>query len=199
MTIANKITTFRLAVSLAYLVCLSLYVRAGDHDPLLLDAFCLTALAIALLDVADGIAARYFNEATKSGRIIDPLTDKIAICGTFILFLGLGSLSDIITPWMVVVIVIREFYTSTIRAFAEERGIEFPASVWGKFKTLTEVIVIIGCYLYISHVHNFDGGGFWLLILNSLVVVMLFSLVISAIMYTYQLVKETDKGLDTGA
>lgn len=197
MTIANKITTFRLLVSLAYLVCLSLYVKAGAHNPPLLDIFCLTALAIALLDVADGIAARHLNQNTKSGRILDPLTDKIAICGTFILFLGIDSLRNIVTPWMVVVIVIREFYTSTIRAFAEEMGIEFPASIWGKFKTLTEVIVIIGCYLYISHIHNFDGGGFWLLILNSLVIVMLFSLVASAIMYTFQLLKETGRTRNT--
>ncbi|MBI4245374.1 MAG: CDP-alcohol phosphatidyltransferase family protein [Planctomycetes bacterium] len=185
MSLANKITFTRLFMTLIYLIYLGFHVTSSKVvDTLVLDVCCTVFLFLSILDVVDGIVARSMNQSTKLGRILDPLVDKVSVGGSLILFLGIVDLSEIILPWMVVVVVLREFYVSSIRFVAEERGIEFPANLWGRLKTLSEVVVIVGCFLYISHLKNFDQSGYVLAVLKALIVVMLSSVVLSSIIYT---------------
>jgi phosphatidylglycerophosphate synthase len=77
---------------------------------------------------------------TALGRVLDPLVDKVLICGAFILFLG-PSFVDAgghnvteVRAWMVVVIVGRELLVTGLRGFNESMGKSFGASLHGKIK-----------------------------------------------------------------
>ncbi|HOX38037.1 MAG TPA: CDP-diacylglycerol--glycerol-3-phosphate 3-phosphatidyltransferase [Candidatus Brocadiia bacterium] len=100
--------------------------------------FVLTALSDAL----DGYLARKYNMTSAFGRMADPITDKVLSVGGFVLLMGLSP--ALIKPWMVVIIVAREFIVSGIRGYCESRGIAFGADAGGKAKMVLQAISIGG-------------------------------------------------------
>lgn len=133
MTAANKVTSVRFLLCIAYYILLSLCVNRRDTGMLTV-AFILNQI-IAWTDLLDGYLARKYQEVTHFGRIADPLVDKILVCGSFIFFLVLDPLNRIFTAWFVTVVLGREFLVSGIRGAMEAAGIPFPATFWGKAKT----------------------------------------------------------------
>ncbi|RME76297.1 MAG: CDP-diacylglycerol--glycerol-3-phosphate 3-phosphatidyltransferase [Planctomycetota bacterium] len=110
-------------------------------------AFALFVLA-ALTDVADGYVARRWKLETDLGRIADPFADKVMTLGAFVLLM---PLTVYLSGWMVVLMLAREQLVTTIRGFAESRGVPFPANVWGKAKTATQSVAIGAGILYVGH------------------------------------------------
>ena len=78
---------------------------------------------------------------------MDPLADKLLVCSAMICMIDLKRLS----AWFVIIIIAREFIISGFRLIAAENGIVIAANYWGKFKTASQMIMII---LLILH---FDG------------------------------------------
>src|SRR5262245_7297079 len=74
-------------------------------------------LVAALTDWLDGWWARRFNQGSALGRALDPLTDKVLVCGAFI-FLIPGVEAGL-TPWMVTIVVARELLVTGIRGMVE--------------------------------------------------------------------------------
>ena len=70
---------------------------------------------------------------------MDPLADKLLVCSALICLTGLGKLS----AWIVVIIIGREFIISGFRLIAAENNIVIAANYWGKFKTVSQMIMII--------------------------------------------------------
>ncbi len=138
MTAANKVTSIRFLLCIAYYLLLSLCLRQRDVGMLTV-VFILNQI-IAWSDLLDGYLARKYKEVTHFGRIADPLVDKILVCGSFIFFLMLDPLHRIFTPWFATVVLGREFLVSGIRGAMEAAGIPFPATFWGKAKTLIQNI-----------------------------------------------------------
>jgi CDP-diacylglycerol--glycerol-3-phosphate 3-phosphatidyltransferase len=136
MTAANKVTSIRFLLCIAYYILLSLCLRQRDVGMLTM-VFILNQI-IAWSDLLDGYLARKYKEVTHFGRIADPLVDKILVCGSFIFFLLLDPLHRIFTPWFATVVLGREFLVSGIRGAMEAAGIPFPATFWGKAKTLIQ-------------------------------------------------------------
>jgi CDP-diacylglycerol--glycerol-3-phosphate 3-phosphatidyltransferase len=136
MTAANKVTSIRFLLCIGYYILLSLCVHQRDVG-LLTMVFILNQI-IAWSDLLDGYLARKYKEVTHFGRIADPLVDKILVCGSFIFFLLIHPLDQIFTPWFVTVVLGREFLVSGIRGAMEAEGIPFPATFWGKAKTLIQ-------------------------------------------------------------
>jgi CDP-diacylglycerol--glycerol-3-phosphate 3-phosphatidyltransferase len=136
MTAANKVTSIRFLLCIAYYILLSLCLRERDVGMLTM-VFILNQI-IAWSDLLDGYLARKYKEVTHFGRIADPLVDKILVCGSFIFFLMLDPLHKIFTPWFATVVLGREFLVSGIRGAMEAAGIPFPATFWGKAKTLIQ-------------------------------------------------------------
>ena len=50
---------------------------------------------------------------------------------------------DRLPAWMVIIIISREFAISGLRLIAADNGIVIAASWWGKFKTVSQMIMII--------------------------------------------------------
>ncbi len=101
------------------------------------------ALAIfviaSLTDALDGYVARHYQMITNFGKFIDPLADKLLVASALIAFVGLGYLPS----WIVIVILAREFAISGLRTIAVEAGVVIAASIWGKLKTITQMVLIV--------------------------------------------------------
>ena len=88
---------------------------------------------------------------TQLGRVLDPLADKIVICGSFIY---LASIQDSgIAAWMAVIVVARELVVTVIRSFLEQHGKDFSANLPGKLKMVFQCAAVAGA-LYLLHCAN---------------------------------------------
>jgi CDP-diacylglycerol--glycerol-3-phosphate 3-phosphatidyltransferase len=90
-------------------------------------------------DYLDGYIARKNNIVTNFGKFMDPLADKLLVGAAIIAFVELGKLP----AWIVIVIISREFIISGFRLVASDNGVVIAASYWGKFKTVSQMIMII--------------------------------------------------------
>lgn len=96
--------------------------------------------AIACLtDMLDGKIARKYNLITNFGKFMDPLADKLLVCSALICFSTLGQLP----AWVTIIIIAREFIISGFRLVASDKGVVIAASMWGKIKTVTQMILTI--------------------------------------------------------
>lgn len=95
-------------------------------------------LLAAATDFLDGWIARRWGLETRLGKLLDPAADKILTSAAFISLVELGQAP----AWIVVTIVAREFAISTLRSVAAAERIVISASLWGKVKTIVQVIAI---------------------------------------------------------
>ena len=92
----------------------------------------------AFTDWLDGYLARSRGQVTTLGTMLDPVADKMLTSAAFISLVQMG----LAPAWMVVVIVGREFAVSGMRSIAASHGVVIDASVWGKYKTVSQVVAI---------------------------------------------------------
>ena len=84
------------------------------------------------------------NQVTTFGKFLDPLADKILVLAAMILLVELGK----IPAWIPVIVLAREFIVSGFRLIAVEKGGKvIAANIWGKLKTVTQIIAIILAFL----------------------------------------------------
>ena len=101
---------------------------------------CLAIFIVAsVTDWFDGHLARKYNLITNFGKFMDPLADKLLVCSAMICMIETGKLP----AWVVIIIIGREFIISGFRLIAAENGIVIAANYWGKFKTVSQMIMII--------------------------------------------------------
>src|ERR1700704_2480113 len=85
---------------------------------------CVAVFALAALtDWLDGYLARKQGLTSTLGRNLDPLVDKVLICGAFIFLLPVENAG--VDAWMVTVVVSRELIITSLRSFMENRGATF--------------------------------------------------------------------------
>ena len=93
----------------------------------------------ALTDSIDGWVARRLVGVTRWGQLADPLADKLLIIGSLVILAALDELPW----WAVALIVAREAAVTWQRAdLLRDVDVVMPASVWGKVKTVTQVIAV---------------------------------------------------------
>jgi CDP-diacylglycerol--glycerol-3-phosphate 3-phosphatidyltransferase len=163
----NALTVLRLFLAAAFFVILTPWT-VGDrllHEAVphtlstpnwtLLSAAALVVLGAAT-DALDGHLARRWNVTSPFGRIMDPFADKVLVVGAFIILAGptfhFGtdvrghSATDFqvsgVEPWMVVVALARELLVTSIRGYAEARGVAFPADWSGKAKMVLQAVAV---------------------------------------------------------
>ena len=143
MNTPNKLTIARMII-VPFLVIFLLTGWGGEANRYI----SLTLFVVAsVTDWFDGYLARKNNLVTYFGKFMDPLADKLLVCSAMICMIDLKRLS----AWFVIIIIAREFIISGFRLIAAENGIVIAANYWGKFKTASQMIMII---LLILH---FDG------------------------------------------
>ena len=105
-------------------------------------AFVFTAASIT--DWLDGYLARKWGIVTILGKFLDPLADKLIVMAALIMLIPLGR----VPAWAVFVILARELIVSGIRSIASSEGIVIAASDLGKYKTIFQMIAIVGLLLH---------------------------------------------------
>lgn len=144
----------------------------------------LFVIAIAT-DAVDGYIARKYKLVTVFGRILDPLVDKVIVCGSFIFLQQIEGSG--VSAWVTLVIVIREIYITSLRGFLEQQGIDFSAKFSGKLKLIIQAFAIPACILSLEN--SLQGTPAFLLIRDILVYGTILITLYSGIEYTYRGVK----------
>ena len=103
-------------------------------------AVFLSYVVISLTDKLDGYLARSRNEVTVFGKFLDPIADKLAVVVALFVLLEWHMVS----PWVLLVIVAREFLVSGLRMVVASEGTVIAASNLGKWKTATTMVAICG-------------------------------------------------------
>ncbi len=166
--VPNALTVGRLFLSVIFLGMV-LYSPEAENATHLLDGAFVMFLVAAITDIIDGHVARRFNVTSKFGRIVDPLADKVLVCGAFISFAWIGEpkLFDLsfntlrVIHWSVVaILILREAYVTIIRQWAESKGLNFAATRSGKVKMLLQSIAIGTVLVKMAHVRD-QAWGDW--------------------------------------
>lgn len=129
ISLANLLTISRLVVTpfLIYTILKDLYIISG-----------ILVAAAVLSDWLDGIIARKTNDVTKHGELLDPAVDKIFTISVLVAFVE----KQIISTFIVFLIVLREMIITWFRSVMVNRGIVIPASFYGKLKTTLQLVAI---------------------------------------------------------
>ena len=155
-------------ILIPFFVVFMLFDITGAADKwIALVIFCVASLT----DMLDGKIARKYNLVTNFGKFTDPLADKLLVCTALICLTSMDRLNVIV----VLVIIAREFIISGFRLVASDNGIVIAASYWGKFKTVSQMALIIVLIM--------DLGGVWNVVGTVLTWVALILTVVSLIDY----------------
>ena len=178
MNLPNKLTVLRV-IMVPFFVLFMLTDLGGEAGKwIALVIFCLASLT----DMLDGKIARARNLVTNFGKFMDPLADKLLVCSAMICLIPTGQLP----AWVVIVIIAREFIISGFRLVASDSGIVIAASYWGKFKTVSQMLMVI--------VLIADLGGVFDMIGTALIWIVLILTVVSLVDYIAKNVQVLTKG-----
>jgi CDP-diacylglycerol--glycerol-3-phosphate 3-phosphatidyltransferase len=109
--------------------------------------WCLIVFAVAAFtDWLDGYLARRQKLTSTLGRMLDPLVDKVLMCGTYICLLPLGFERSGLLSWMVTVVVARELVITGLRSYVEQQGIQFGADWLGKVKMVLQCAAVFAVF-----------------------------------------------------
>jgi len=112
-------------------------------------------LLASMTDWLDGWLARRRDQVTTLGILLDPIADKLLTSAAFISLVQVG----VVRAWMVWVIIAREFAVDGLRMIASSQGITIGASVWGKYKTASQVVAIVLLIFGNEYLGQWDLAG----------------------------------------
>lgn len=135
MNLPNKLTMLRVCM-IPFFVLFLLTDLGGSMGKYIA---CAIFIAASFTDFLDGYLARKHNLVTNFGKFMDPLADKLLVCSAIICLTSVNKLA----AWIVILIISREFIISGFRLIASDNGVVIAASYWGKFKTVSQMIMIV--------------------------------------------------------
>lgn len=140
MNLPNKLTMMRVVLVPAFMVfaALAKYGTADFNATFSLVAGIIFTVA-SITDFLDGYIARKNHLVTDFGKFMDPLADKCLTTAAFIYMVVDGVCS----PIVLAVILFREFAVAGVRMIAAETGTVIAANMWGKVKTVLQMLSII--------------------------------------------------------
>lgn len=153
MNLANKLTVFRM-ILVPVIVIVSLINIEGTWLNIGISFWIMNLIftVASLTDKLDGYIARTRNQVTTFGKFLDPLADKILVLTTMIILVERG----LIPAWIPIIVLAREFIVSGYRLVAVEKGGKvIAASIWGKIKTVTQMVAIILALININGTNIF--------------------------------------------
>ena len=149
MNLANKLTIFRILL-VPILVIIPFFNIQGEilNIPISMWIMNLIFIIASITDKLDGYIARSKNQVTTFGKFLDPIADKILVLAAMLILVEMNKLP----AWIPIIVLFREFLVSGYRLIAVEKGGKvIAASVWGKLKTVTQMIAIILAFIDTSY------------------------------------------------
>ena len=148
MNLPNKLTVARILLVPFFVAVLLIDFPLNNLAALALFG------AASITDLLDGKIARKQGLITDFGKFADPLADKILVISALLCFVQLG-LCDCVA---VIIVLFREFTVTSIRLIAASKGKVIAANIWGKVKTVTQMVAII-CVLVMQIVLDIGALG----------------------------------------
>ena len=148
MNTPNKLTVFRI-ILVPLMVIISLINIPVEIGGISLTFIIMDIIFIigSLTDKLDGYLARKNNQVTNFGKFLDPIADKILVISAMLILIE----ADRLPAWIPIIIITRELAVSGYRLIAvQQNGEVIAASVWGKLKTVTQMIAIILAFIDIN-------------------------------------------------
>ena len=145
MNLPNKLTLFRI-ILVPIMVIVSFFDIPGSFLGIPTTMWILNLIFIiaSITDKLDGYLARKNNQVTTFGKFLDPIADKILVVTAMILLVEMGRLP----AWIPIIVIFREFVVSGYRLIAvQSEGKVIAANIWGKLKTVTQMLGIICMFL----------------------------------------------------
>ncbi len=137
MNLPNKLTVMRIIMTPLFMA--AMLIEFPHHYIVALVLFVVASLT----DLLDGKIARARGIVTNFGKFLDPLADKMLTTAAFLAFLAKGFGVGI--AWVLFIVLFREFMIASLRLVAVSSEVKkvIPANMWGKVKTVTQMIAII--------------------------------------------------------
>lgn len=182
MNLPNRLSLYRIVLVLILIVIpyipqLELLVYG---IPLSNIVMAIIFLIGAITDIVDGKIARKRKIITDLGKFLDPLADKILVLSALVILVDLGK----VPAWIPIIVLTREFAVSGYRLIASTKdGEVIAASIWGKIKTITQMIAIIFILIDIHPIFAFANTEMKLIpaIFNGIGSIMLIISVIATV------------------
>ena len=190
MNLPNKLTIFRI-ILVPIMVIIPFFNIPGEFLGIPISLLIIDAIFIiaSITDKLDGHIARSRNQITTFGKFLDPLADKILVLAAMIMLVEFAKLP----AWIPIIVLAREFIVSGYRLVAVEKGGKvIAASIWGKLKTVTQMIAIILAFIDVNAFcafinDNLTGFAFVLNLVSSILMTIS---VIATIFSGYDYVKD---------
>lgn len=139
MNTPNKLTILRMFLVPIFLAFMLAIPKNATYITISMVVF----IVASITDTLDGYVARKNNLVTNFGKFMDPLADKMLTTAAYLGLLSMGRAS----VWAITLILAREFTVSGVRLVAAGGGMVIAASLWGKIKTVFQMISIIAAFL----------------------------------------------------
>ncbi|MEO8812317.1 MAG: CDP-diacylglycerol--glycerol-3-phosphate 3-phosphatidyltransferase [Caulobacteraceae bacterium] len=141
----NLLTGLRLALALFTFFGLAAAALLSDRltpaTQFGLERWAFWAFVVAAItDFVDGWLARRLNATTVWGAILDPIADKVLVCGVILGLLTLGPNAAVAIP--AALILFREFTVSALREVAAGKGVSLPVTLLAKWKTTLQLVAL---------------------------------------------------------
>ena len=192
MNLANKLTIFRM-ILVPIMVIIPFIAPLNDFSIL---GISLTWIIIELIfviasitDKLDGYIARSRNEITTFGKFLDPIADKILVLAAMIMLVQ----DQRLPAWIPIIVLFREFIVSGYRLVAVgNNGNVIAASIWGKLKTVTQMLALVLAIVDMNAYGAFIFGGLngFKLVLNATSTILMTISIIATIFSGWDYVKK---------
>ena len=160
MNLPNKLTVMRMVlIPFMMFFYLAEFIPHGIGKIVALVIFVVAALT----DLLDGKIARKYNLVTNLGKFLDPIADKILTATALFMIMADGTIP---APWGVIIVTIiiaREFMVSALRLIAASQGTVLAADIWGKAKTMVQMVAI-PILLLVPFLVELGGVAGWLVL-----------------------------------
>ena len=171
MNLPTLLTIVRIILVIPVMICI--FINSAPAQIATIICF----IAASVTDFLDGWLARKRKEVTDLGKFLDPLADKMLVNLTFLAFVVL----NLMPVWMFAVILVRDFAVDGLRMMAAGRKVTIAASMFGKLKTLVQMITSV-----LILVNGLVGNEVFGIINNILLYKVVILTVISGVDYRYQ-------------
>ncbi len=157
MNLPNKLTMMRVVLVPVFMVFAAFgQIGTAAYNPYAHLAAGIVFAIASFTDFLDGYLARKYHLVTDFGKFMDPLADKMLTTAAFIYMLADGVCS----PVVLALILFREFAVAGVRMIAAGSGTVIAANIWGKVKTVLQMLTVLVYYFVPFFMGSSDMLGF---------------------------------------